>query len=301
MIGNGTFDTGVQGWSFWPDSCSITRRTGVGLTGGAMEFRVRPPAPNNAGFAVVEGIPIASGQWYRLRFTVRSPKSGTLTVQMRHSASPYAIFCINEDYAIGPQATAYNAVFRADAADPGCRLYFQIPLQDSLYWIDDVSLRTVTLGADNPEDRAPVFVNASAIAKTFSLGSDVYRSIDGAEVSGSLVVPPYSARILIRDGVHKTAVQEPENVVPTQWQLRQNYPNPFNGSTRISFTVPQKDRVIIELYDVLGRRISTIYDRDTEAGDHTVSVDAGALSSGMYIYRMAASDISVSRRMLLLK
>jgi len=89
--------------------------------------------------------------------------------------------------------------------------------------------------------------------------------------------------------------------LPTQFELNQNYPNPFNPSTAIAFSLPEASDVMLEVFNVLGRKVTTLARERFEAGDHTVQWDASAVSSGMYLYRLTAGDFTETKKMLLLK
>jgi hypothetical protein len=92
-----------------------------------------------------------------------------------------------------------------------------------------------------------------------------------------------------------------ESTVPSTFHLNQNYPNPFNPSTEISFSVPKKGSVKIVIYDVLGNEIKTVLNDDREPGKYSITVDASALSSGVYFYRMISGDFTETRKMVLIK
>ncbi len=94
--------------------------------------------------------------------------------------------------------------------------------------------------------------------------------------------------------------------LPTSYNLAQNYPNPFNPQTTISFALPAAGAVRLEVYNVLGQKISTLIDDYLPAGRHEV-VFAGddghghELASGVYFYRLRVGNFESSRKMLLLK
>ena len=98
-----------------------------------------------------------------------------------------------------------------------------------------------------------------------------------------------------------TVVTDNSNQILNTFQLFQNYPNPFNPSTTISFALPKAQKVTIDLFDLSGRHIKTIYSGIKTAGGHEISFNAGGLSSGVYLYRIKAGKYSAVRRMTLLK
>jgi hypothetical protein len=85
-----------------------------------------------------------------------------------------------------------------------------------------------------------------------------------------------------------TPVRETGNVV-SSYQLSQNYPNPFNPTTTIEYALPNKSRVQLVVYDVLGRKVMTLVDKDEIAGRYKVEFNATRLASGVYFYRIIAS------------
>ena len=89
--------------------------------------------------------------------------------------------------------------------------------------------------------------------------------------------------------------------VPSLFALHQNHPNPFNPATNISFDLPEAGHVTIRVYDILGRQVAVLANRDFQAGSHTVPFDARDLSSGTYIYRLVTDSYQQSRTMQLVK
>lgn len=89
--------------------------------------------------------------------------------------------------------------------------------------------------------------------------------------------------------------------IPTEFNLRQNYPNPFNPVTTIRFDLPASADVDLSVFDMLGRRVSTVANGVYPAGSYSASFDASGLSSGTYIYRLQTPGKTITGKMLLLK
>jgi hypothetical protein len=89
--------------------------------------------------------------------------------------------------------------------------------------------------------------------------------------------------------------------IPNEVELGQNYPNPFNPTTNITFGLPQSSKVNITVYDVLGRKVATVFAGSKPQGFHSVQFDASNLSSGIYIYQLRTDFGVISKQMTLLK
>jgi hypothetical protein len=89
--------------------------------------------------------------------------------------------------------------------------------------------------------------------------------------------------------------------IPARVELSQNYPNPFNPSTVINYAVPKTGKVRLEVYDMLGKKVSTLVDERKTAGNYSVQFDATNLASGIYIYRIVTTQKTVSKKMTLIK
>jgi hypothetical protein len=101
---------------------------------------------------------------------------------------------------------------------------------------------------------------------------------------------------------HQTSVPESEvPVIPTHHQLGANYPNPFNSETMVPFSVGHRIHVTIDIYNVMGQRVSRIMEGILDAGEYRIPWSAGSLPSGVYICRMQAGDESFQRKVILLR
>ena len=89
--------------------------------------------------------------------------------------------------------------------------------------------------------------------------------------------------------------------LPRSTALDQNYPNPFNASTAIRFTIDAPQQVSLKIYDLAGRKITTLLDEKLEAGGHSIEYKASELASGFYFYKLEAEEFKDCKRMLFLK
>jgi hypothetical protein len=120
----------------------------------------------------------------------------------------------------------------------------------------------------------------------------------------------YRLKMIDNDGAFKYSdINIIEIAIPKDFVLNQNYPNPFNPVTRIEYRVPLDSKVMLEVYDITGKKITELVNQDQPAGYYSVDFLSSSvkLSSGVYIYRILAVDkatgknFSAVRKMILMK
>ena len=96
--------------------------------------------------------------------------------------------------------------------------------------------------------------------------------------------------------------------IPSNFELAQNYPNPFNPSTTIKYSIPVSVELNatttvtkLKVYDILGREIATLVNKEQKAGNYEVQFDASTLASGIYFYKLQSGSFSDNKKMLLIK
>ncbi len=89
--------------------------------------------------------------------------------------------------------------------------------------------------------------------------------------------------------------------VPDEFRLQQNYPNPFNPSTTISFSLPAKSFVSLNVFDVIGREVATLVSEELNAGSYTRQWFADGLPSGVYFYRLQSGSYSAAKMLMFMK
>ncbi len=100
---------------------------------------------------------------------------------------------------------------------------------------------------------------------------------------------------------HQLAAEPLVVLLPTAYALHPNWPNPFNSSTMIRYDVPQAGKVSLTIFNLLGQRVTTLFDSRQLAGSYTVSWDAANMPSGVYLCRMDAASFVQTRKLVLVK
>jgi len=102
--------------------------------------------------------------------------------------------------------------------------------------------------------------------------------------------------------IHQIGVSvDEENSIPTAFTLSQNYPNPFNPTTRIDYSIALAGNVTINVYSITGELVRTIIDEYQNPGRYSVNFNAEGLSSGVYIYKISATNFGAAKKMVVLK
>ncbi len=92
-----------------------------------------------------------------------------------------------------------------------------------------------------------------------------------------------------------------EETIPTEFSLLQNYPNPFNPTTTIRYGLPQRAFVRLEVFNLLGEKVSVLVDREQEPGYHELVLEGRTLPSGIYLYRLATLGFVETKKFILLR
>ncbi|MFQ5626023.1 MAG: T9SS type A sorting domain-containing protein, partial [Methyloligellaceae bacterium] len=103
-----------------------------------------------------------------------------------------------------------------------------------------------------------------------------------------------------------TAIDERASQQPLQMELTQNYPNPFNPSTRIIFTLSQQSKVKLEVFNLLGQRVALLLSENLAAGKHEILWKPTKLTSGVYFYRLQATEktgrtMAITKKLMLVR
>ena len=120
------------------------------------------------------------------------------------------------------------------------------------------------------------------------------------------LIPGHHAFRLKQIDLDGTATYSPDVEVavelPSAYLIEPIYPNPFHASATLRFGVQQTQQVEVAVYDVLGRRVQTLFDGVAEMGRiETLTLDGGRLPSGTYLVRVSGEHVRTAQRVMLLK
>ncbi len=91
----------------------------------------------------------------------------------------------------------------------------------------------------------------------------------------------------------------------SEFHLSQNYPNPFNPSTLIRYEIGdirrETQHVSLRVYDILGRVVATLVNKEQSAGSYQVKFNASGLTSGIYYYQIKSGSFVETKKMIILK
>lgn len=227
-----------------------------------------------------------------------------------------------------PHEPASRAMYRAQAANYFYRdlVYGQLYFGDPTTHVYTLTPRTIAIHISPVYDGLEIAVNSAGSPlpnctlfvsqNNLLLAEGVTDAAGTAVVSLSLQLGDIF-KIAAKQGGFVTTIKDYQftmatdidddnSNLPTAYALNQNYPNPFNPSTTISFDLPERSNVRLEIYNLLGQKIATLIDQTLAAGEYKVAWggknSAGQpIASGIYIYRLLADDFLQTKKMLLLK
>ncbi len=145
-----------------------------------------------------------------------------------------------------------------------------------------------------------LFTAASTPSSDDYAGDPTYVVV--SDISNSAATMTADFNVTLGSGVF----EEYDAAAPTAFSLGQNYPNPFNPATRFEYALPQDGRVIVEVRNILGQSVRTLYTGYRAAGVYTAfwegtDDDGRPVAAGVYFYRVSADSGSKTGKMILLK
>lgn len=132
----------------------------------------------------------------------------------------------------------------------------------------------------------------------FKPGSE--NTLEGKTIAGKDTVD-FSNKVKFYTPTITSVTNIGKPAMPENSSLSQNFPNPFNPSTRIKYSLKEKEKVSLKVYDLLGREVETLVEGEFPAGEYQTEFSGSKYSSGVYFYRLQAGDFVQVKKMVLSK
>ncbi len=176
--------------------------------------------------------------------------------------------------------------------NPAAKVYLES------YYNSLLHSKYIVIDADMPESN-PVVETGSY---NFSNSASFYNDENVLFIYDSLIANQYYQEFVKRltDAGGSIGINKISSEVADEFRLSQNYPNPFNSITKFNISVPKEAHIKIQIYDVLGRKISELIDQRISPGIFSISYDANGLSSGVYFYSLIADGQNIKTNKMLL-
>lgn len=142
-----------------------------------------------------------------------------------------------------------------------------------------------------------------------------------------MIPRPLAAGSFIENGIVISVEDESIEKPIANYLLTQNYPNPFNPSTTIKYSIPFVEpayrqgrrkssfaqssnqsqsgdwlyNITLKVYDILGREVTTLVNKQQQPGNYEVVFDANNLPSGTYFYRLQSGSFTETKKMMVVK
>jgi hypothetical protein len=160
-----------------------------------------------------------------------------------------------------------------------------------LYWGETTVLATTDVGDPANPGNCEIF--------DFGVEGEVH----GVSAQGTRVAITNSSSGLwvLQNNLLVSVVNSEKDPVPSQAKLFPTFPNPFNPLTTVRFSVPSRQHITLDVFDMLGQNVSTLVDEELERGLYDIVFDGSPFSSGVYFVRLTEGKKSLTRRMMLMK
>jgi photosystem II stability/assembly factor-like uncharacterized protein len=130
--------------------------------------------------------------------------------------------------------------------------------------------------------------NGSNWTVEYTVTSGTYRHITQAR-NGTYMWAVRTLGGISKCSCYPLSIKQISSETPLHFNLSQNFPNPFNPTTTIQFSIPVKSKIMLRIFDVMGKEITRLVEGNYNAGSYEVFWDATAYSSGIYYYSLSAS------------
>lgn len=207
-------------------------------------------------------------------------------------------FAVNSSDDIFMGCENYGVFVSTDNGDNWTEKNNGLPVNSAVYTLAINSSNQIFAGVWNNGVYFSTDLGNNWIQKNTGLTTNNVRILT-INPSGYIFAGTYGKGIF--KSVNSTTSILGEGVTPSMFMLNQNYPNPFNPSTRISYSVPSRSTVRIEVFNSLGQQVNALVNEEKEAGSYEIEFEARGLTTGVYFYQLIAGEYRETKKMILLR
>lgn len=198
MITNSQFTNNLIGWTTWPVGSTIAQTTHPLLNGGCMRIRWNGQGWSEC-LTMSNGYPIVKGSTYLVSVSCAGNHPGIFNMWGRSSFNPSLATFPQTFMSYNEYRKNYSFTFKADTTDPAAFVSVGLKLPDSLIYVDDITIYKVNVSKIDSTQTSKIFINENNFPANISLGSTMYKNLDGIPVYGNISLEPYSSVILINE------------------------------------------------------------------------------------------------------
>lgn len=237
---------------------------------------------------IINAINTANDDIFFAQFTFTRDDIGQAIYNMYNSGVSSVRGVINQTNDNGTEYGYLNG-FADVHANPGATLHDKYGIIDAELSNSDPIVITGSqnwsTAAETVNDENTLIIHNALIANQYL--QDFKQRYNDAGGTGTFIIP--------------TGINDKHQINKFSYHLYQNFPNPFNPVTTIRFEVPKTEKVELSIYDILGRKVRTLFDKTAPAGVVAVDFNGNGLASGVYLYRIVAGDFVATRKLILMK
>ena len=281
IIPNGTFDTAVTPWLYWPTDVVISQQKNCSTSGGCMKIQ---PGTQSSSSAISKTFALTQGKTYLLEFSASSTQDNqNFDVTVRLNSGPnWDVLGLNQVVAADPKWKKYAMTFIATQTTPNARLDLMIRKRtgiDESILVDNVSLREITASYNNPNDAAKILVNDTAAQASMACPDsrcNEYVDLNNNAVSWPVSLSGFSSKIIVWKNNPFKDLTPP--TVPAGLRVA----GVSSSQVNLAWTASTDEKLTVSGY--------YIYRNGTQIGTTAgVSyIDTGLSPSSAYIYSVAA-------------
>ena len=252
----------------------------------------------------VDGKSVENGQAFTTEVTLSGNDIGITAMKIPLVISHPFVYCTGVDFtgAVDPGNLERSYEIDGDKI----YIYYTPPVDEVPTPITDASVVIATLNLHVTPPATDYIVTIGAVDDDISFEANGemftwWNRVEFADGSGAnIALPDFSPGMMIISQTTDTDDEE-NDLLPDEFELAQNYPNPFNPATVISFALPEKASIHLDVFNLLGQKVAVLANGEFPAGRHEVKWDGVGAPSGVYFYRLTTDDKSFTRKMMLLK